>query len=216
VLLAAAAAGCGSSSSGSSASGKPSGPAGSSSAPAGGTSGTTAPTTAGGGTTAGGAIGGTDATTAPSAGSAPAGTARPPASAAGTGPTRCTVTDLRLRLGRGDPGAGNIYYPLLFTNTSDHSCILNGYPGVSLLRGDGSAIGHPATRTGTKGTAVRLAPGQTVQADLHTLNQGLKGDSCWRTPTLLKVYPPGSTDAMTLATADPVVCGDTFDIGTVH
>jgi hypothetical protein len=129
---------------------------------------------------------------------------------------RCTVTDLRMRLGRGDPGAGNVYFPLRFTNTGGRTCVLNGFPGVSLLRGDGSVIGRPAGREGGKGTAVRLDPGQTVQADLHTLNRGVKDGGCWRTPTLIMVYPPGSTDAMTLATSSPVVCGDTFDVGTVH
>jgi hypothetical protein len=63
---------------------------------------------------------------------------------------------------------------------------------------------------------VSVAPGRTVQADLHTLNKGVKGDSCWREPTFLMAYPPGSKDAMTLATATPVVCGDTFDVSTVH
>jgi hypothetical protein len=121
-----------------------------------------------------------------------------------------------MRLGNGDPGAGNIYYPLRFTNTGHRTCTLDGFPGVSLIRGDGSLIGKPADRRGGPGGAVRLAPGSTVQADLHTLNQGVKDGGCWRKPAFLKVYPPGSTDAMTLATADPVVCGGTFDVDAVH
>jgi hypothetical protein len=141
----------------------------------------------------------------------PPGTAR--AQAAGT---RCTVTDLKMRLGRGDPGAGQVYYPLRFTNTSAHTCVLDGFPGVSLLRGDGSTIGKPADREGATGRVVVLKPGATAEADLHTLNQGIKGNSCWHKPTLLKVYPPGSKDSLTLATSSPVVCGDTFDVGTVH
>lgn len=129
---------------------------------------------------------------------------------------RCTVTELKMTLGRGDPGAGSIYYPLDFTNTTSHACTLTGFPGVSLLRGDGSVIGKPADRQPVKASAVRLAPGQTVEADLHTLNQGIKDGGCWRTPTLIMVYPPGSKDSMTLATKNPVVCGDTFDVGPVH
>lgn len=121
-----------------------------------------------------------------------------------------------MSLGRGDPGAGNIYYPLQFTNISSNSCTLTGFPGVSLIRGDGSLIGKPADRAGPTGAAVRIAPGVTVQADLHTLNQGTKGDSCWLKPTYLKVYPPGSTASMTLAISRPVVCGDTFDVSAVH
>jgi hypothetical protein len=121
-----------------------------------------------------------------------------------------------MRLGRADHGAGQIYYPLTFTNTSGHACTLDGYPGVSLLRGDGSVIGRPAARTGGTPGAVRLAPGHSVEADLHTLNQGIRDGGCWHPPTFVKVYPPGSTAAMTLAVADPVVCGDTFDTGPVH
>lgn len=200
-LLAAAVAGCGSSSSGS-ASGTPTGPAPT-------TSGAASPPATTGGPAP-------SATSNQAATPAPSSTPPQSASATRTGSPRCTVTDLRMRLGRGEPGAGNIYYPLRFTNTSGHACVLNGFPGVSLLRGDGSVIGHPADREGPRGGPVRLDPGETVQADLHSLNRGVKGDSCWRTPTLLMAYPPGSTDAMTLATSSPLVCGDTFDVGAVH
>jgi hypothetical protein len=158
------------------------------------------------------------------AGTTPAATGRPAPATTATSraahlqaaATRCTVTGLKMTLGRGDPGAGNIYYPLDFTNTTPHTCTLDGFPGVSLLRGDGSVIGRPAGREGGKPAAVRIAPGRTVEADLHTLNQGVKGDTCWRKPTLIMVYPPGSTESMTLATSNPVVCGDTFDVGPVH
>jgi len=155
--------------------------------------------------------------TGPAAPAGPSASSAPPApSAPRTAAVRCTVTDLRMRLGRGDQGAGQTYYPLRFTNTSARTCVLNGFPGVSLLRGDGSTIGRPAGREGPRGSAVRLAPGATVEADLHTLNQGVRGDGCWRAPTLLMAYPPGSEDAMTLATSKPVVCGGTFDVGAVH
>ena len=194
-LLALAAAGCGGGSGGmastashSSAPGGAPAPAGSAAAPA-----TTAPAASG----------------APQ--SAPAGAAAPRAA-----DSRCTVTELRMRLGAGSPGAGQVYYPLRFTNTSQHTCELNGFPGVSLLRGDGSVIGRPAAREGAAGGPVKLAPRATVEADLHTLDRGIKGNGCWRTPTLLKAYPPGSRDAMTLTTRSPVICGDTFDVGTVH
>ncbi|MBY8879324.1 DUF4232 domain-containing protein [Actinacidiphila acidipaludis] len=150
---------------------------------------------------------------APSATGSPAApSARTPAAAG----TRCTVTELRMRLGAADHGAGNVYYPLRFTNTGGRTCTLDGFPGVSLIRGDGSVIGRPADRQGPAGTVVRLAPGRTAEADLHSLNEGIKSGGCWRKPTFLKVYPPGSTASMTLATSSPVVCGDTFDVGAVH
>ncbi|SEO06448.1 DUF4232 domain-containing protein [Actinacidiphila rubida] len=140
----------------------------------------------------------------------------PAARASGTPGSRCTVTGLRMRLGTPDHGAGSVYYPLRFTNTGSRTCTLDGYPGVSLIRGDGSTIGRPADRTPPHGTTVEVAPGQTVEADLHTLNQGIKGGSCWRRPTFLLVYPPGSTASMSLATSSPLVCGGTFEVGAVH
>lgn len=200
-VLALAATGCGDGSSPQSAS--PSSPAATSSAPA-----------SGGGATPGG----------PSTDPAPT---QPPPTATGsasapsvrgsvTSGSRCTVTDLRMRLGPADHGAGNVYYPLRFTNTSGRTCTLDGYPGVSLIRGDGSVIGRPADRQGPRGTLVEVAPGRTVEADLHTLNEGIRSGGCWRKPTFLMVYPPGSTASMTLATSSPLVCGDTFDVGAVH
>jgi hypothetical protein len=156
------------------------------------------------------------ATAAPTTTPAPTTSGTPATAGAQAASSRCTVTDLRMRIGRGDPGAGNIYYPLEFTNTTQRPCTLDGYPGVSLIRGDGSVIGKPADRQGPGGQAVRIAAGQTVQADLHTLNKGVKGGSCWRQPTFLMVYPPGSTESMTLATSSPLVCGDTFDVSAVH
>jgi hypothetical protein len=175
-----------------------------------------------------GAPGTAPATTAPGGGDAGTATAPPatrtgtPAATAGdtakgrSASSRCTVTDLKMTLGRGDPGAGNIYFPLDFTNTGATACTLDGFPGVSLLRGDGSVIGKPADRQPVKASAVRVAPGETVEADLHTVNEGIKDGGCWRKPTLIMVYPPGSKQSMTLATSNPVVCGDTFDVGPVH
>ncbi|MFG1810536.1 DUF4232 domain-containing protein [Streptomyces sp. NPDC049040] len=205
-LLAAAAVGCGDKAASGSPAGTTGAPASSSQAATSGTPGDTA-----GGTTTG-----APEATRPSAPAATTPSGATPGDAKPQAAARCTVTGLKLTLGRGDPGAGSVYYPLDFTNTTSHACTLNGFPGVSLLRGDGSVIGKPAGRQGGAPAAVRIGPGQTVQADIHTLNQGVKGDSCWRKPTLIMVYPPGSTDSMTLATSNPVVCGDTFDVGPVH
>ncbi|CAG7646950.1 DUF4232 domain-containing protein [Actinacidiphila bryophytorum] len=210
-LLSVAAVGCGDGA----ASGSSAGASGAPSSPA-------AATSDGSGDSANGATGTAPAGTQPPAPATTGPAAAPPATTTKAAPpqaagsSRCTVTGLKMTLGRGDPGAGNVYYPLDFTNTTSHACTLDGFPGVSLLRGDGSVIGRPADRTRVKPAAVRITPGQTVEADLHTLNQGVKGDSCWRKPTLIMVYPPGSTDSMTLATSNPVVCGDTFDVGPVH
>jgi hypothetical protein len=121
---------------------------------------------------------------------------------------------MRLVLGRGDVGAGNIHYSLVFTNTSGRTCVLRGYPGVSQLAGDGAQIGAPATREGGAGGSVRLAPGAEAHSEVHTLNRGV-GGPCRAKGELLRVYPPGSREAMTTRATDFRVCGDTFTVTTV-
>ncbi|MFF4243593.1 DUF4232 domain-containing protein [Streptomyces sp. NPDC001822] len=119
---------------------------------------------------------------------------------------------MKPRLGPADAGAGNIRFDLQLINEGKASCTLQGFPGVSLLRGDGSTIGVPATREGGQGTAVKLAPGESAHATLRTVNKDVEGPDCWSAPTLLKVYPPGLKDALTLRSSTPVVCGDTFTV----
>ncbi|MGI5471342.1 DUF4232 domain-containing protein [Streptomyces sp. CA-132043] len=125
---------------------------------------------------------------------------------------RCTADELGLRLGRADVGAGNIHTPLVFTNNGKSSCTLNGYPGVSLIQRDGQMIGKPATREGAKGKAVTLKPGASAYAVLHTIQDGLKDEPCWKSPYLLQTYPPGSKEAMTLRTDELRVCGGEFTV----
>ncbi|MFC9648439.1 DUF4232 domain-containing protein [Streptomyces sp. NPDC056937] len=163
---------------------------------------------------------------APGTSSAPPSTAAsvhsaPPARASGTGQAaaasaRCTADRLGLSLSAPDVGAGNIRYDLRLVNNGAGACVLRGFPGVSLLAGDGATIGKPATREGEQLPAVTLAPGGTADVTLHTLNKGIKGSSCWAAPSLLKIYPPGSKDAMTLRASTPVVCGDTFTVTAVR
>ncbi|MFD7312921.1 DUF4232 domain-containing protein [Streptomyces sp. NPDC056652] len=163
---------------------------------------------------------------APGTSSAPPSTAAsvhsaPQARASGTGQAaaasaRCTADRLGLSLSAPDVGAGNIRYDLRLVNNGAGACVLRGFPGVSLLAGDGATIGKPATREGEQLPAVTLAPGGTADVTLHTLNKGIKGSSCWAAPSLLKIYPPGSKDAMTLRTSTPVVCGDTFTVTAVR
>ncbi|MGW2510056.1 DUF4232 domain-containing protein [Streptomyces scopuliridis] len=146
---------------------------------------------------------------APSAGQSGAGQAAAASS-------RCTANQLGLSLSAPDVGAGNIRYDLRLVNKGAGACVLRGFPGVSLLAGDGALIGKPAAREGEQLPAVTLAPGGTADVTLHTLNRGIKGSSCWAAPSLLKIYPPGSKDAMTLRTSTPVVCGDTFTVTAVR
>ncbi|AXG82089.1 DUF4232 domain-containing protein [Streptomyces paludis] len=208
-LLALATAACGSGSGGQTATGGGGGTAGDASsgaASSGGASSGGAPSPA---PSSSAAPAGTAASTA--AGTAPSGTAGSAAPAPAAAP-RCTAERLGLNLSAPDVGAGNIRYDLRLVNKGTSACTLQGFPGVSLLAGDGEPIGRPATQEGERLPAVTLAPGGVALTTLHTLNKGIKGPSCWQAPSLIRIYPPGSTDAMTLRSAEPVVCGDTFTV----
>ncbi|WP_326696970.1 DUF4232 domain-containing protein [Streptomyces sp. NBC_01754] len=132
-----------------------------------------------------------------------------PGSAA-PGPDRCGAAELTMSLKPVEAGAGQVYYRLTFVNESSDACVLDGFPGVSLIKRDGSVIGVPAEREGPAHTRTVIEPGKTARADLHTVNQGIADSPCWDRPDYLKVYPPGSKDALTLRTVQPLVCGDRF------
>ncbi|MFF2330046.1 MULTISPECIES: DUF4232 domain-containing protein [unclassified Streptomyces] len=147
---------------------------------------------------------------------APGGAATPRASAAtsapatGSGPGRCTTEALAMSLRQGDAGAGQIHYRLTLVNKSSGSCTLTGFPGVSLIRRDGSVIGEPADREGAAGRVTVIGAGGSAEVTLHTLNRGIKGSGCWDRPDYLRVYPPGSRRALTLSTSQPLICGGLF------
>jgi len=96
------------------------------------------------------------------------------ATSADTAPTvapaipTCTASDIGawVAIDQGNGALGTIYYPLEFTNLSEHTCALFGYPGVSAVDGDGHQLGSPAGWGSLAGAqAVNLAPGATA----HTL-----------------------------------------------
>ncbi|MGA5562005.1 DUF4232 domain-containing protein [Streptomyces platensis] len=129
---------------------------------------------------------------------------------------RCTAANMSLRLGAADAGAGNIRYPLVFTNKGKKACSLRGFPGVSLINRDGSPVGKPATREGGAGGVVRLQPGQSAHALLHTLNEGVSDTPCWAKSQIVFVYPPGSKESMTTGSRGLRVCGGRFDVTAVE
>ncbi|MCF3142153.1 DUF4232 domain-containing protein [Streptomyces platensis] len=129
---------------------------------------------------------------------------------------RCTAANMSLRLGAADAGAGNIRYPLVFTNKGTKACSLRGFPGVSLINRDGSPVGKPATRDGAAGGVVRLQPGQSAHALLHTLNEGVSDTPCWGKSQIVYVYPPGSKESMTTGSRGLRVCGGRFEVTAVE
>ncbi|GAA3195745.1 MULTISPECIES: DUF4232 domain-containing protein [Streptomyces] len=129
---------------------------------------------------------------------------------------RCTSDQMSLSLGAPDAGAGNFRYPLTFTNKGKKACTLRGYPGVSLISRDGGKIGRPATREGGAGGAVRLAPGASAHALIHTVNEGVSDTPCWKRGAYVYVYAPGSKESMTTGSGNLRVCGGEFTVTAVE
>ncbi|ELS50902.1 hypothetical protein STVIR_8125 [Streptomyces viridochromogenes Tue57] len=132
------------------------------------------------------------------------------------GPPRCTRDQLALSLGRISPGAGNLYAPLIFTNTSSEACHLQGFPGVTLLDASGDRIGDPAERAGDMRPVVVLAPGKSAYAALHTVNKGVSDKPCRRPATWVQAYPPGSTWALRASADGFQECGGILEVSAVR
>lgn len=125
---------------------------------------------------------------------------------------RCHTSELKGSLGSPNPGAGNLYVPLVLTNTSSRSCVVAGFPGVSLLDAAGAQIEQPAQREpGFPENAVPLAPGGAASTVLHTTQEGIAPGPCWPTSTKIRVFPPNELEALVFP-GELKVCGNAFTI----
>ncbi|PTR22838.1 uncharacterized protein DUF4232 [Rhodococcus sp. OK519] len=112
----------------------------------------------------------------------------------------CAVSELRLTLGQGQGAAGSAELPLVFTNVSGRTCVLDGFPGVSYVQGgaDGAQVGAAATRSGSSAGAVTLAPNAAATAMVRAVEvRNYPQDTCAPTPVSgLRVYPPNDTGSI--------------------
>ncbi|MER7012155.1 DUF4232 domain-containing protein [Saccharopolyspora sp. NPDC000359] len=116
-----------------------------------------------------------------------------------TGDPLCKAADLQLSLGHGDGAAGSTYQPLVFTNSSDRACVLQGFPGVSYVGGeDGHQIGEAAFREGSKGEEINLEPGGRASAMIKYTNVENYDPAECRVETAkgLRIYPPQETASL--------------------
>jgi hypothetical protein len=107
----------------------------------------------------------------------------------------------------GNGAAGTIYYPLDFTNISNHRCYLVGWPGVSAVNGSLKQLGDAAVRdTAIPRRFVDVAPGGTAHAMLLWEDAVVFNPGCGRvTASFLNVYPPDQRAAR-IAFFDNPVC----------
>jgi hypothetical protein len=137
---------------------------------------------------------------------APAGTS--PGTATGTpaapgAATPCPTRSLGLKPGLSQGAAGSVYQVLDFTNISNVTCTLYGYPGVSLAGGSPVAqVGLAASEDPTPPRKlVTLAPGQVANALLRIVDAlNFPASTCGPVKTQwIQVYPPNQTTPIYLA-----------------
>jgi hypothetical protein len=82
------------------------------------------------------------------------------------------------------------------TNGSSGPCVIEGYPGVSLVTGtQGQELGAPAKRTTGTPVSITLEPGAKVSAPLQ-LAQAANFPDCGVTPAQgFRIYLPDDTAA---------------------
>lgn len=95
--------------------------------------------------------------------------------------------------------AGTFFYPLEFTNISRRTCVLFGFPGVSVLGPNGQELGAPAAWDHTvRARTVRLAPSATAYALLAYVNA--VASNCAPANRVngvtLRVFPPDQRQAV--------------------
>lgn len=120
---------------------------------------------------------------------------------------RCHTADLSARLGA-KHGTDQATVPLVYTNTSGHTCTLDGFGGVDLHGPNDANFGpvYSLPRQSATPKLVRLAPG----ASGHVLITYLVGDGTpgpdvdnWR-PTTVVATPPDETTQLTVPWSDDV------------
>jgi hypothetical protein len=133
--------------------------------------------------------------------------------AAPAGPSPCPTRSLHVKLGATQGTAGSVYTTIVFTNVSNSTCTLYGYPGVSLTTGKPvTVIGKTAKENpATPRRLVTLQPQTSASALLRIVDaQNYPASQCHpKNSTYLQVYPPNQTAPVrikhtTLACAGPV------------
>ncbi|MCA2222789.1 DUF4232 domain-containing protein [Nonomuraea aurantiaca] len=122
-------------------------------------------------------------------------------------PQRCSTTQLQVRLGRVDAGAGNRYAPLVFTNRSRATCTVRGYPGLVMLDERGDALRTRVRRTPGAHPKVTLRPGGSARAVLHWTVVESGGETDCPGANRLLVIAPDDRTYTTIAFGADRVCG---------
>lgn len=141
-----------------------------------------------GGNATGGSTGSTGSTTGATTGSTSGGS-----SAGGTSPGRCHTRDLGFSWGSPGPNrdaSQQQHADVVLANTSSHTCLMHGFPGVDLVN---SGTQWPLTRdTHIPPATITLRPGGTARFTVTFLPWVADGNAASNdfAPTTLVVTPP--------------------------
>jgi hypothetical protein len=139
---------------------------------------------------------------------------------------RCLVSHLSASIQRenGSGAAGSYEVQVVITNTASHTCLVNGYPGVSFAAGDKhTQLGAAARRDGTvtphtvtlgprRHAYATLGPRRHAYATLGVSQAGAFGSRCTVTKAAgFRVYPPRETRSL-FAPSSAMACTNR-DIG---
>lgn len=159
----------------------------------------------------------TAASTAP-ASQPPSSTPPSSQSAAPAGPSRCKAANLTVTQdATGGGAAGSVYSQLILTNSGAETCLLRGFPGVSLTAdANGEPLGAPARQDGASPVAdVLLAPGQAGAADMRYTQAGNYPDCTTAQAAGYRVYPPEETASLFLAVPRTACTDDSIELLTI-
>ncbi|MDR2985008.1 MAG: DUF4232 domain-containing protein [Nocardiopsaceae bacterium] len=130
----------------------------------------------------------------------------------------CASRDLGVHTGTGEGAAGSTYVPIVFTNNSNATCTLYGYPGVSLAGGTPvRQIGVAADENpSTPRKLVTLGAGSSASALLRIVAaQNFPATRCHLVhATYLQVFPPNQTAPIDVKYA-AAACSKTVHLLTV-
>ena len=162
----------------------------------------------------------TPAATPVSSPSATPATSAPATTPAVAGPAPCPTRYLGVKAGLSQGTAGSIYQVIDFTDISNVSCTLYGYPGISFAStgSSGGQIGLAAKENPTPPRElVTLAPGATANALLRIVAAGnFPPATCGMvTAHWLVIYPPNQTTPVYLKYSSPT-CSKQVQILTVN
>ncbi len=141
-------------------------------------------------------------------------------SPAAAGPAPCPTRYLGVKAGLSQGTAGSTYQVIDFTNISNVSCTLYGYPGVSFAStgASGGQIGLSAKENPTPPRVlVTLTPGATANALLRIADAGnFPPAACGMvTAHWLVIYPPNQTTPVYLSYTS-ATCSKPVQILTVN